>query len=223
MTIINCPAISSGKNCSAHPRRYLSLSGHCHPQHRQRRLLNPRSHNRHNADLPRFSPAAITFTRRRGDRYWQEHDPVQPTEHRLSAWLPVLREILAREKRFRWQLLGSSMAPTLPPGCEVEIVPLSTPVRRGDLVVFVADDAVVVHRAVGCWRGGWITQGDGRRTPDPPLEPDLVLGVVRAAHRGGRRCWPGPLSRYSSMVWVVRYHCWRVVRASLRVIGRLRR
>lgn len=37
----------------------------------------------------------------------------------ISEWLPLLREVLAREEQFRWRLRGTSMLPTLPPECEL--------------------------------------------------------------------------------------------------------
>ncbi|MCZ7574615.1 MAG: S24/S26 family peptidase [Ardenticatenaceae bacterium] len=148
--------------------------------------------------------------------------PAARPAHLISEWLPFLREILAREEPFRWRLHGTSMVPTLPPGCEIDIVPLPAVVRLGDVVVFAAGDTLVAHRLVHRSRGHWITQGDARRTPDRPLDPALVVGAVRAAYRRERRCWPRRLSRPWSLIWVVRYHVLRAVRAIQGVRKRLR-
>ncbi len=139
-----------------------------------------------------------------------------------QAWLPLLREALAREGRFRWRLRGDSMAPTLPPDCEIEIAPLPPAVRLGELVVFAAGDMLVAHRLVRRVRGRWITQGDGQRTPDPPLDQAQALGIVTAAYQGSRRCWPHPLSRLRALLWIARHHLLRVWRAGRRLGRRLR-
>ncbi|MCX6032429.1 MAG: S24/S26 family peptidase [Chloroflexi bacterium] len=130
----------------------------------------------------------------------------------ISDWLPLLRDALAHEGRFRWRLRGTSMTPTLPPDCEVEIAPLPPAVPLGSLVVFADGDALVVHRLVRRAAGRWITQGDGRLAPDRSLAPNQVLGVVVAADSDGRRCWPGPDARAAIPFWLARHHVLRVLR-----------
>ncbi len=130
----------------------------------------------------------------------------------IAAWLPLLRESLAREGHFRWPLRGTSMTPTLPPDCEVEILPLPSVVPLGALIVFGDGDALIVHRLVRRAAGRWITQGDGRLGADRPLAPEQALGVVVAAYRAGRRCWPTPLARAAVPFWLVRHHVLRVAR-----------
>jgi hypothetical protein len=122
-----------------------------------------------------------------------------------STWLPLLRDALAREGSFRFPLRGASMRPTLPVDCEIEIVPLPAAVPLGALIVFVAGDTLIAHRLVRRTQGRWIAQGDGRLGPDRPLEPEQVLGMVSAAYRDGRRCWPTPLFRPLAAFWVARH------------------
>ncbi len=135
----------------------------------------------------------------------------------VSTWLPLLREALAQEGRFLWPLRGISMAPTLPPGCQIEIVPLPSRVHLGDLVVFVAGDTLVAQRLVHRSGGYWITQGDGQVLPDRPLDPDQVVGVVTAAYRDSHRCWPGRLPRLQALLWVARYYLLRALRVKHRL------
>ncbi len=133
-----------------------------------------------------------------------------------SEWLPLLRETLAREGRFRWRLQGTSMRPTLPVDCEIEIVPMPEVVRLGDLIVFVAGDTLIAHRLVRRAGQRWIAQGDGRLGPDRPLEPARALGLVAAAYRDGERCWPGPWRRPLAAFWVARHWVLRPIRAAWR-------
>lgn len=119
-------------------------------------------------------------------------------------WLPLLRESLAREGRFRWPLHGLSMTPTLPPGCTIEIVPPPDPIPLGALVVFADHAALVVHRLVHRRDLYLVTQGDNRRETDRRLLPGQVLGVVTAAYHDERRVWPGPLEPLRRAWWINR-------------------
>ena len=97
------------------------------------------------------------------------------------------------------------MRPTLPVECEIEIVPLPAQTPLGALIVFVIDDTLIAHRLVRRSGGRWIAQGDGRLGPDRPLQPSQILGVVAAARRDGRQCWPTVTSRWLTAFWVARY------------------
>jgi hypothetical protein len=140
----------------------------------------------------------------------------------VGQWLPLLRETLAREGSFRWQMEGSSMSPTLAPGCEIEIAPLTSPPALGELLVFVADDTLVIHRFVRHWQGQWIMQGDGRTLPDKAVRPEVVLGRVVVAYQAGEAIWPTRYSRYLALLWVIRYYRYRLQRLGGRAICRAR-
>ncbi|MGC8781802.1 MAG: S24/S26 family peptidase [Anaerolineae bacterium] len=124
----------------------------------------------------------------------------------------LVRATLKARGRLRWPLRGTSMAPTLPADCEVEVAPLIGRPRLGALVVFCAEDVLVAHRLVQRRAGRWITQGDGSPAPDPPLAPEQVLGVVTAAYRDGACCWPRRAERWRAWLWVGRSHLLRVGR-----------
>ncbi|MEZ4768877.1 MAG: S24/S26 family peptidase [Caldilineales bacterium] len=115
----------------------------------------------------------------------------QPDLPQLHSWLPLLQESLLRERVFRWQLTGKSMEPTLPSGCEIEIVPLPARLPLGTVVVFANGSTLVAHRLVHRSRGHLVTQGDGRRQPDRWLVPAQLVGLVDKARIDGRLVWPG--------------------------------
>ncbi len=120
-----------------------------------------------------------------------------------SEFLPLLREALEREGRFRLPLRGNSMLPTLPAACEIEVVPAGEP-RVGELLVFALGDALVAHRLVRR-RGEWLVcQGDNRRAADPPLRRGQVLGRMAGAWVEGQRVWPGRWERVAVAWWVAR-------------------
>jgi len=122
----------------------------------------------------------------------------------------LLQEALVKEGRFRWPLRGNSMWPTLPVECEIDLEPLTPPVRLGELIVFVLDDTLIAHRLVRHTNAYWITQGDHRRGPDRPVPPDRVLGRVVAANQNGRRCWPGRFESVWRVLWLARHQVLRV-------------
>jgi len=137
-----------------------------------------------------------------------------------SEWLPLLREALSQGERFRWPLSGTSMLPTLPPGCRIEIGPLPTATRAGDVIVFSSDGQLVAHRLVRRTGGTWITQGDGRLGPDRPLASSQVLGAVVAAYdEDGQRCWPRRFRRVEAFKWLARF---QALRGPRYLRGRLR-
>jgi hypothetical protein len=147
------------------------------------------------------------------------HESAKPAQ----VWLPLLREMLASKGSFRWPLHGTSMLPTLPAACEIEIEPLPADVRTGDLIVFVSGDALVAHRLVRRTGGHWITQGDGRLVADSPLDPALALGRVSGAFHRGERCWPRKLTWLAGPFWVARYYLLRPARFGWHALRALRR
>lgn len=133
-------------------------------------------------------------------------------EASVATWAPLLREALAAEGRFRWPLRGASMRPTLPPACEIDIVPLPNQTPLGSLIVFASGNTLIAHRLVRQTKKRWIVQGDGRLGPDRPLLPEQVLGLVTAAYLDGRRIWPSPAEGVARWCWVARYHVLRPIR-----------
>jgi hypothetical protein len=87
----------------------------------------------------------------------------------------------------RLPVAGGSMRPTLHSGGRVR-VRCGLPLRRGDLIVAQAADALVVHRVVGRRAGRLLLRGDDTPRSDPPLDPAAVIGTVVAVEGlAGRR------------------------------------
>jgi hypothetical protein len=80
------------------------------------------------------------------------------------------------------------MEPTLAEGARVWFRPLGArPVRRGDVLLYLENARLVVHRVVGRHGDGSLrTKGDGRATFDVrPTSLDAVIGRVVGVERGG--------------------------------------
>lgn len=137
----------------------------------------------------------------------------------ISTLLPLLQESLTRTGRLVLPLNGTSMHPTLPLVCRVEIVPVTHAEKLplGSLIVFGAGDALITHRLVArrMIRGRlhWIAQGDGRRAADGPILPEQVLGQVeRAVDGSGRILWPRRGEQIWARGWILRHHLLRAMR-----------
>ena len=81
-------------------------------------------------------------------------------------------------------LRGASMEPAIPRGATVRIkLGRTAPYRVGEVVAFVQDDGICVHRVALLGRGQrardyLVTQGDACLYPDPPISLPRVLGPV---------------------------------------------
>lgn len=92
---------------------------------------------------------------------------------------------------------GASMLPFLQEGDRLELRPLGPcPPRRGDLLVFVQGEHLLVHRLLRWDDASCRTAGDALTRPDPPVARAALLGRAGAlACRWGeadldRRPWP---------------------------------
>jgi hypothetical protein len=102
-------------------------------------------------------------------------------------WKKTGRELKAR-------FGGSSMRPTLAPDSEV-VVRCGAPAAVGDIVAYLADGRLVLHRveAVSARDGTLLTRGDALWLPDLPVrDPETVLGVVSGVGSGGGFAPPPP-------------------------------
>lgn len=167
--------------------------------------------------------SAIASTRKRTDTSLSVQAEAPEADTNMQTWLPLLEEALRREGFFRWRLRGASMWPTLSSGSDILIKPKPHKLRLGEVVVFAQGDALIAHRLVHRRRSGWVTQGDARRTPDPPHHPEDVLGIVVSSSVGGECYWPSHRSILTTPYWIMRYHAFRLLRYGLRGLYSFRR
>jgi hypothetical protein len=128
--------------------------------------------------------------------------PVDLVEGQALAAVASLWRKTGRELRARFG--GSSMEPALPPGTEV-VLRCGETGAPGDVVAFLADGRLVVHRVVTCAAdGSWtLTRGDARILPDVPvLDPEAIVGRVAGVWRGGVLQAVPPHRESASRRWV---------------------
>ena len=111
--------------------------------------------------------------------------PVDLVEGEGLAAVASLSRKTGRELRARFG--GSSMMPALPPGTEV-LLRCGENGGPGDVIAFLADGRLVVHRVVArAADGAWtLTRGDARLLPDVPIrDAEAVVGRVAGVWRAG--------------------------------------
>jgi Peptidase S24-like len=104
-----------------------------------------------------------------------------------GLWRAAGREVVT-------SFLGKSMLPTIAPGVEVTI-DCARHWNIGDIIAYVADGRVVVHRieVVSADRRTLLTRGDNRRVPDDPFDPShTVIGVITRIRSGDQWIVPAP-------------------------------
>jgi hypothetical protein len=97
-----------------------------------------------------------------------------------SLWRKTGRELRAR-------FGGSSMEPAVPPGTEV-VLRCGETGGPGDVIAFLSDGRLLVHRVVARARdGAWtLTRGDARVLPDVPIvDAHAVVGRIAGIWRAG--------------------------------------
>jgi hypothetical protein len=106
------------------------------------------------------------------------------------------------ERVIECRLRGASMAGAIPAGSRIRIALASGPYQVGDVVAFMDDAQVVVHRIVraGVRRDApgnalIITRGDAMVVPDAPIETRAVLGRISAIAGGTDWCPVGAQQR----------------------------
>jgi hypothetical protein len=92
----------------------------------------------------------------------------------------------ARQHVVECELRGASMSGAIPAGSRIRIALRGPPYHRGEVVAFITDTNLVVHRIVYLQRRGlrrhspefMITRGDAMLLPDAPINTRFVLGRV---------------------------------------------
>ena len=85
---------------------------------------------------------------------------------------------------WRIRVWGSSMFPSVRPGDVVTIEDGNTPLVPGDIVLYIREDRLWLHRVVRFECGRPVTRGDALPEADGPLAPGEVLGRVTRIERG---------------------------------------
>ena len=158
---------------------------------------------------------------------------IEPPESKIPANLPA--EVLAAAldkwgqagEKHLIPIVGKSMRPLIQPGDQVLIKHGHINVRRGDVIVFLQEEKMVVHRLLRICKDGsktiFITKGDNTSYLDSPISAHQVIGRVLKIKRGDRwvlidtRVWRigGWLIAVGMLGWAILYGWGRKIKHRL--------
>ena len=97
----------------------------------------------------------------------------------------LLRELIQTSGQVRVRANGTSMVPTIWPGEELVIQRLSGQIFAGDIVAFLRDQRLFIHRTIAVDGATVTTQGDRLAAADAPVSHEQILGTVAKVVRRG--------------------------------------
>lgn len=115
-----------------------------------------------------------------------------PSDSLTLADLLGVSDLLLTSGHVRLRIASLSMAPTLQPGDEIAVQPVSSEdIRVGDLVLYAHRGQLICHRLVEVsgQPARWLTRGDAAGCAGERISPDRVLGKVVSIRKRPR--WLG--------------------------------
>jgi hypothetical protein len=90
---------------------------------------------------------------------------------------------------------GGSMSPAIPKNSAIRIQLDYKGVHSpGQIIAFLQDQKIMVHRIHHRVRGYFLTRGDAMTAPDPPVRSEMILGPVIAFQKNGHWLTPGNIN-----------------------------
>ena len=108
--------------------------------------------------------------------------------------IDIIRDVLARDLRFRFEAPGFSMSPFIRDRDIITLIPYyGTSCSIGVVVAFVRPGTgqLVVHRIVAASKDGWRLKGDNNPEEDGVIPHAAILGQVIRVERAGKSIRPG--------------------------------
>lgn len=100
----------------------------------------------------------------------------------------VIVDLLERGHAVRFQARGDSMDPAIRDDDYLNVEPIAdrSRIRRGEVVVMLAERGLTVHRVLAHRGDTILTRGDNAPEADPPLHHSRVIGRVVSVEREGK-------------------------------------
>ncbi len=106
----------------------------------------------------------------------------------MSVATQVIADLLGRGHAVLFRASGDSMHPIIRSNDYLLVEPAAqAKIRRGDVVLTLADRGLTAHRVIAFDGQMVVTRGDNARRCDLPVPASRLLGRVTHAERGGRR------------------------------------
>ena len=114
-----------------------------------------------------------------------------------ASELKAISQLWRREGRtFVTTFAGTSMLPSIAPGEPVSVECGLVP-EIGDVVMFLRDDQIGVHRLVAHCCDALVTWGDANPLPDFPIDTERVVGTIRGIPQR-----PASFYRSAVLFWI---------------------
>ncbi len=99
----------------------------------------------------------------------------------------VITDLLASGHSVRFRVHGDSMAPLLRSDDSLQVEPVDpAAVRRGDVVLVLAERGLTAHRVIALDEETARTRGDNAPAEDPPISRSRLIGRIVWLEREGR-------------------------------------
>lgn len=120
-------------------------------------------------------------------------------------FMPVIRSALERGQRVRMTVNGSSMLPFVRDGDVVELEPVHSSPRVGDVVLLrCSGERYVMHRVVRKEGDALFIRGDAQPRSEGPFAPRDVLGRISLSQRNGHtRALDRGVWRFAGCAWIL--------------------
>ncbi|MFA5011884.1 MAG: S24/S26 family peptidase [Ignavibacteria bacterium] len=106
----------------------------------------------------------------------------------LEHLIPVIRKSLSEGKPVRFTSTGSSMAPFIYNGDEIELLPINEKLKRCDIILLEKDtNKYVLHRIVKIDGEKAFLRGDAQSKAEGPFKKQKAIGIAGISYRKGRR------------------------------------
>lgn len=98
----------------------------------------------------------------------------------------IIVDLLRRRHAVQFEARGDSMDPLIRDHDYLHVEPCDE-IRKGEVVLVLAERGLTAHRVISIRDGLVVTRGDNAPGPDDPVPRSKVLGKVTAILRDGRK------------------------------------
>lgn len=118
--------------------------------------------------------------------------------------MPVIISAIERGQSIRMTVSGSSMTPFIYNGDEVEIVPLKSVIKKGDIVLTKSSGGYyVIHRIIKIKKDLFYLRGDAQDYTEKFYDYKNIIGKVSiSVHNGSERNHSKEFWKFAGFVWI---------------------
>ena len=118
--------------------------------------------------------------------------------------MPVIISAIERGQSIQMTVSGSSMTPFIYDGDDVEIVPLKSEIRKGDIVLAKSSEGYyVIHRIIKIKKDLFNLRGDAQDYAENFYNYKNIIGKISiSVHNGAERNHSKGFWKFAGFVWI---------------------